>query len=268
MNGKKIERRSNLSYEQFLKEYLIPGKPVILTGVMEDWPAMSKWGAEYFKSTLSNQKVKVAVSENGMFPSKPEQGWSATDYEQMDFFDYLNMIEDSKKLEKVYYLQHKSLPDVFPELLNDIQIPKYIKSPNPTINLWIGSGGNVTPIHYDFSSNFLAQVKGEKKVILFEPSQSRNLYALSVKSKNSNLSPINTINPDFNKHSKYRNIPYYECTIEPGQMLFIPLFWWHWVNTINRETAISINYWWNGAIRPWFSRQGIKTLCLISLQGK
>lgn len=158
----KIERRSNLSYEQFLKEYLIPDKPVILTGAMEDWPTMSKWGAEYFKSTLSNQKVKVAVSENGMFPSKPEQGWSATDYEQMDFFDYLNMIEDSKKLEKVYYLQHKSLPDVFPELLNDIQIPKYIKSLNPTINLWIGSGGNVTPIHYDFSSNFLAQVKGGK----------------------------------------------------------------------------------------------------------
>lgn len=35
-----IERRSNLSYDEFIKEYASVGKPVIITDVMQDWKAL------------------------------------------------------------------------------------------------------------------------------------------------------------------------------------------------------------------------------------
>ena len=40
-----IERvdASTLSYEEFVERYEKPLKPVILTGLTNDWPATSKW---------------------------------------------------------------------------------------------------------------------------------------------------------------------------------------------------------------------------------
>lgn len=43
-----IERRSGLSFEQFLQEYEEPNKPVILTDIVTKWPAFAdgKWSKE------------------------------------------------------------------------------------------------------------------------------------------------------------------------------------------------------------------------------
>ncbi|MBN4003653.1 hypothetical protein [Nostoc sp. LPT] len=37
-----IERRSNLSYEEFVKEYASIGKPVIITDIVKNWKASAK----------------------------------------------------------------------------------------------------------------------------------------------------------------------------------------------------------------------------------
>eukprot|EP01050_Picozoa_sp_SAG11_P046236 SAG11_NODE_23515_length_387_cov_0.899306_1_plen_68_part_01 len=47
MQWKPIPRRdkSSLSYSEFLREFALPGLPVILTGdVGADWPARQHWG--------------------------------------------------------------------------------------------------------------------------------------------------------------------------------------------------------------------------------
>ena len=40
-------------------------------------------------------------------------------------------------------------------------------------------------------------------------------------------------------------IPYVECILEEGEMLYIPIGWWHYVRSCS--TGISVSYWWGGS---------------------
>jgi hypothetical protein len=48
-----IDRRVNLSAEAFVREYLLPGKPVVLRGAAEHWPAMKRWTRRYMAEQLA-----------------------------------------------------------------------------------------------------------------------------------------------------------------------------------------------------------------------
>jgi hypothetical protein len=55
-NGREtIDRRSNLTMEQFITEYAIPNKPVIITDVVEHWPAYKKWTFDHFNSSENKE---------------------------------------------------------------------------------------------------------------------------------------------------------------------------------------------------------------------
>jgi hypothetical protein len=41
-----IERRSNLSIEEFEREYNSQNKPVILTDITQHWPCQQRWSIE------------------------------------------------------------------------------------------------------------------------------------------------------------------------------------------------------------------------------
>ena len=38
-----IDRRAGLSRDEFRREYLYPGKPVVITDAIENWKARSAW---------------------------------------------------------------------------------------------------------------------------------------------------------------------------------------------------------------------------------
>ncbi len=46
----KVERRSGLGADEFLERYYAVNRPVILTGEMADWPALTLWTPDYLKA--------------------------------------------------------------------------------------------------------------------------------------------------------------------------------------------------------------------------
>ena len=58
-----IERRLGVGAEEFLERYYAPGRPVILGGEMDDWPALARWTPDYLKA-----KVGAAVDR---VPGRP-----------------------------------------------------------------------------------------------------------------------------------------------------------------------------------------------------
>ncbi|MEN2383868.1 MAG: cupin-like domain-containing protein [Gloeotrichia echinulata DEX184] len=81
----------------------------------------------------------------------------------MKFTDFTNWILQEKKADEYYYLQQSPMKTSFPELLPDIETPDYIgKALFILTSLWIGTGGNISPLHYDSVENLLWPIPRSK----------------------------------------------------------------------------------------------------------
>jgi hypothetical protein len=71
-----IDRVERPTQEVFQHEYLARGRPVIISGMMKDWRALSLWNAAYFKSALGYLNTLVAASPTQTFSGDPKTGFS------------------------------------------------------------------------------------------------------------------------------------------------------------------------------------------------
>lgn len=74
-----------------------------------------------------------------------------------------------------YYLASLPMNKHFQTLCNDVNVPLHPKEQNKSGNLWLGNTGQITHVHYDWSTGdpgmdgLHAVVKGRKKFLLFDP---------------------------------------------------------------------------------------------------
>lgn len=48
--------------------------------------------------------------------------------------------------------------------------------------------------------------------------------------------------PDLEKFPQFAGLEHWDCTLEPGDMLFIPSKWWHFVKSLS--VSFSVSFWW------------------------
>jgi hypothetical protein len=231
-------------YEQFLAATERGTRPVVINGAMDDWKALETWNLDYFRSRFGETTVRVTASRDGICRGDPALGFSHV-FRHMPLREFLDSVApdaDANRTER-YYLQLLAMRGEFVELREAITIPHLIHSPErPGMFLWIGAAGNVTALHFDESFNFLAQVVGRKRLVLFSPDQTELLYPHAADSKIPTMSQVDVERPDFEAFPRFREAQGIEVTIGPGQMLYIPLFWWHTVRSL--DPSISVNFWW------------------------
>ncbi|MEO8077652.1 MAG: cupin-like domain-containing protein, partial [Acidobacteriota bacterium] len=66
-----VERRRNLSPEQFRREYFMTGKPVVLEGIAAEWPAVKKWTFEYLLERCGQEEIDVLDGHTWKVQSTP-----------------------------------------------------------------------------------------------------------------------------------------------------------------------------------------------------
>lgn len=259
--SQKIERVKDISESSFFNDFWEPRRPVIISDIIGQWPAFSKWSFKYLKAKIGNREVFVSVSKTGIFRLNPVTG-IPLERRSIPFDQCLDLVENTapNAAERIYMGQ-ASFQEILPELLPDFSVPAVVKSDEyKSINFWLGPRGNVSPLHYDPLDNFLAQVMGTKRCVLFDPSQSDYLYPYD--GKTYFFGQVDIDNPDLEKFPLQRHAKSIECTIGAGEMLFIPALWWHQVYTL--ETSISINFWWRSHIRHMMNATGTHHLAHIA----
>ena len=77
-------------------------------------------------------------------------------------------------------------------------------------SLWCGSEGAFTPCHFDtYGCNLVAQLYGQKKWMLFPPSESHRMYPTRLPFEESSVfSQVNPAAPDFKMHPRFADV---EC---------------------------------------------------------
>ena len=48
--------------------------------------------------------------------------------------------------------------------------------------------------------------------------------------------------PDNMAFPEFAALPFCECVLEPGQMLYVPPRWWHYVKALT--ISFSVSFWW------------------------
>ncbi len=247
-----IPRVERPTREQFQEEFFKPQKPVIITGAIDDWPAMKKWSPEYFVANAAKKDRKkdaraevVAAPPGGgeaRFPYWENLG-ARFKHAPLDvMIKYI--VEQSKKPGgEAMYLQGMSLKEELPALYEDIIPPQYIAPKLPYMtNLWFGTGG-IVPLHFDPQQNLLIQIAGTKDVTLCPPIDLECFYPYKMYIDGHQTSRVNDIHaPDLARFPRFGEVPQYRSKLERGEMLFIPCYWWHQVHT--EALAISLNLWY------------------------
>jgi hypothetical protein len=259
-----VERAHGLTPETFDKHFLSGvGKPVVVTDVVNLWPALSRWNFDLLKTRYGSDHVAPRIFSG----SGDSQIGKIKLMSLGDYLDYLDAPEkpapglwvDAATLhpckgptdlqDRPLYLAWNVFT-LHPELLNDITLspsfvedwliylPEALRAVLDGATKYFSAGILIGPrnaqigLHFDFLGThaYLAQILGTKRCTLFSPEDTPMLYE----------GRANPDSPEFEKFPLFRNATAYQCTLAPGELLFIPRGWWHHV--VGLEKSITVNY--------------------------
>ncbi|ERT08295.1 cupin-like domain protein [Lyngbya aestuarii BL J] len=231
-----VERRVSLYRDEFLDEFYSQNKPVVFTGIMNNWKALNLWNPQYLKQHYGTATVEVQANRN----SDPEYELNVQKHRQKVLLkDYIDWIVEKGESNDCYMVANNQNLDRedLKGLMNDLEVfPEYLNPEDTSrrVFFWFGSAGTITPLHHDPVNLMLAQVLGRKRVLLIPPRQTPFLYNhVGV------FSQVDPENPDFNKYPLYRNIKPIELILKPGEVIFIPVGWWHHVRALDVSISVS-----------------------------
>lgn len=244
-----VPRVSNLSSADFHRDYYSTNRPVIIEDVVRDWPAVSKWSLGFLRRHLGHEKVTYQSGR-----SNDDHRDSFVDHSvTASFREYLDLIERNVASNNYYLIAHDRLLDRkrFKILLKDIILDsRYFdaKDIHGRVFFWLGPAGSRTPMHRDLSNVFFAQIKGRKVVKLIPSKQMHLVY-----NETGYHSEVDFNNYSVQKFPLLKNANICEVTVHPGELLFIPVGWWHFVRSL--DTSITItgnNFKFDNALKPIF----------------
>jgi hypothetical protein len=274
----RVERLDFLEFQQHLDT---KATPIIIKGVMDDWPAVADikhgWNNPSYllKATLGGRRlVPVELGK-----SYTDHGWSQ---QIMTFAEYIKTHLLQPKQEKIGYLAQHDLFAQIPSLSADTNIPDYCYTnpppcasssstlkvdalDEPMRNAWLGPAGTISPLHTDPYHNILCQLVGYKYIRLYAPSETASLYPRGIDDTGVNMENTSNLDialarklysPEVHDSQNEADIKDFETqfplfktaqcvegVLGPGESLYIPVGWWHFVESLS--TSFSMSFWWN-----------------------
>ena len=237
-----VERIEKPSLAVFQREIVRAGKPVVITGVADAWPACSRWTFDFFKSLVGAAEADLRSSDQEAELFFGEI--TSTRVKLADYFDALKSGDKPKGsrpyLGNISFNEEAAAP-FLSVLRPDFSFPRYFPDQQEVdYRIWIGGAGQISTLHNDNYHNFNAQVSGVKKFVLFSPEEYRYLYT-GMLNEGCWVSRVDAFAPDVDEFPLFVRAHPFTCTLTAGEILYVPLFWWHQVYA---ETAsINVNAW-------------------------
>lgn len=231
-----IERRNNLPRDEFLEKYYSTNRPVVLLDLMKNWNARTVWNPSYFKAFCGNETVEVMAGRDS---DERYEVNSESHKTTMLFGDYIDRITKAGKGNDYYLVANNNLlqREGMKQLLDDIEIfPEYLDESHADggVFFWFGPAGTITPLHHDAMNIFMSQVVGRKRVTLIPSCQIHRLYNdMGV------YSEVNFEDPNYSEYPEFREAQVRSLVLKPGEVLFIPVGWWHHVHSLDLSVTVS-----------------------------
>jgi ribosomal protein L16 Arg81 hydroxylase len=225
-----IERRTGLSRADFRDEFYAINRPVLIEDLMTEWPAMTSWTPDYLKNAVGNRIVEVMTGRD----ADPRRRYVT----EMGFATYVDMVCSGKVTNEYHMTPSNRLlqrPEAEPLLRDFTAFPEYLPplEGGAACFLWFDPAGTITPLHYETRNILLAQVTGRKHYRLVPAAQRQYVYnTLGA------FSEVDCERPNYRQFPKFRHATVVDVLLQPGEVLFVPVGWWHHVRALDISTTI------------------------------
>lgn len=229
-----VPRISAIDPAEFFATYYHASRPVILTGMIDHWPAMKLWSLDYFAQKCGNPEIEVQWDRG----SEPDYEVRSHALRKRTFWaDLLRLLADDPHTNDFYVTANNGNTnrEALACLWNDIGPLPGILDPDAAQDgfFWLGPRGTITPWHHDLTNNLLVQIRGRKRVTLASATQTPKMknfrHCFSGFGGDADVSA----EPE----------PFRPATIgvdlEPGEALFLPVGWWHHVEGLELSIGLS-----------------------------
>lgn len=206
--------------------------PLVIKGLIKDFPCVKKWDIEYLKKYCGQYLVKGFTKSSGK-EMLTDQFNDVKILENVRFGNACDMIQNG---EQIYINNFHSIFIDCKVLQKDLDLKK-MDEITPidyadTSQLFFGPKGTGTTLHCAMKSNIFYNVKGKKKWTFIDPVYSEYLSAVL---SNNGIFVVSKLNY-FKDKNILRNVPKFEYTLEEGDVLFNPSWWWHCVENTSEYT--------------------------------
>jgi LPS sulfotransferase NodH len=231
-----VDRRTDLSRDEFRDRYYAANRPVIIQGLMQDWPAMSAWTPDYLARVAGEEMVEV-MTGRGADPRYETSGNRPRG--ELRFADYVDRLRSGKVgADNAMVASNRVLQG--PQgrrLLQDFAaFPRYLR---PVVDgsqcfLWLGPAGTVMPLHHAACNALLAQLAGSRRYRMIPAAEWSCVYAGA-----GVFSDVDGERPDLRRHPKFRAATVIDVVVHPGEVLFVPVGWWNHIRALDAGMTIS-----------------------------
>jgi hypothetical protein len=117
--------------------------------------------------------------------------------------------------------------------------------------MFVAGAGTGSAFHCAVGGNFFVMVCGRKRWILVKPSDSFAMYPTIGRNMGSAYvgSPINSETYESEQMERYplfSKVSKFTVTLEPGDVLFVPSWWWHEVKNLEPAVGVPLRSWLGG----------------------
>lgn len=178
---------------QFLRDYVLPNKPCVISDAAAHWPAIAAWSStDYLLRAMDGADVSLHLTPDGhadslaaLPGSSSTLAFASAHVLRLPFSDALRRVVESagEASPFVAYLQEQNdcFRSEYAPLAGDVEpdVPwasAALGCRPEAVNMWIGNRRSETSFHKDHYENLYAVVSGEKQFLLLPPTDVHRLY--------------------------------------------------------------------------------------------
>ncbi|NIE87096.1 hypothetical protein F3J11_23530 [Burkholderia sp. Cy-647] len=225
---------SELTQEDFFRHYVIRNRPCRLRGAALGWSALDRWrDPDYFKRGSNDRRFEMR-----RYLRRPDEA-PAGEAEGMSLHEILERMKHTDAqfvVEGCEFGEGASLADLRQDIGRHAFLARAGRpraNPPYRASLYRGSCSDWYLLAAD--EMLLTQVVGAKEMLILPP-EDISWRALPQPAHE----PGCLLDADLRRHAEFAQIRPYRVLVEPGDALYVPMFWWHAVESVGKQFGVTL----------------------------
>jgi Cupin-like domain len=158
----RVEKRSGVSKDEFIERYVRGCRPVVLTDLANDWPALHRWSPQDLKARFGHMDVEIQAERN----SDPHYEQNKLNLRRTQrLSEFVDRVLAGGSTNDYYMTANNEVlrkPEFAPLLADIGTLPAFCDASQlgRLSSFWFGPAGTVTPLHHDTVMLLHTQIVG------------------------------------------------------------------------------------------------------------